>query len=132
MNGEDTFIDSVHTVKKRINEDLKIDVREKMIKNVMKNDLNMRFKKILPISVNANSPKNLVLRQQFAIRFIEQLKFGMRIINIDETWLGMTDFRRRKWQYKDHSNSHPILQMQPRITLIAGVDTEGNLYASLL
>ena len=39
-------------------------------------------------------PKNLILRQQFAKAFMELDLKKKVIINVDETWLGMSDFRR--------------------------------------
>ena len=75
----------------------------------MKTELGMRYKKILPVSIHANSPKNLVCRQRFALKFLELLQAGKTILNIDETWLGMSDFRRRKWQPARTTNSVPQL-----------------------
>ena len=43
----------------------------------------------------------------------------------------MSDFRRRKWRVKGESNSIPQVQVVPRISLIAGIDTTGNIYVSL-
>ena len=63
----------------------------------MRKDLGMRFKKVIPVSIHANSETNLVCRQQFALKFIELLAADKIILNIDETWLGMCDFRRQKW-----------------------------------
>ena len=60
----------------------------------MKQDLGMKFKKVVHVSIHANSDKNLVLRQQFALKYIELLVSGFTIIDVDETWLGMSDFRR--------------------------------------
>ena len=60
----------------------------------MRKDLGMRYKKVKAISVHTNSPKNLVCRQQFALKFLELLMGNKVIINVDETWLGMSDFRR--------------------------------------
>ena len=57
---------------------------------------------------------------------------GKTLLNIDETWLGMTDFRRRKWQAPNRTNSVPKMQVQPRISLIMGLDTSGSVYASIL
>ena len=57
---------------------------------------------------------------------------GYTILNVDETWLGMADFRRRKWKVHGTTNSHAILQVRPRITMITGLDTKGNIYVSLL
>ena len=53
------------------------------------------------------------------------------IINIDESWLAAPDFRRMKWRIKGSTNSVPNMQMTPRISLIVGVDTLGNVYLSL-
>ena len=54
------------------------------------------------------------------------------ILNVDETWLGMTDFRRRKWTFTHHPDSVRKKQVQPRISMIAGLDTRGSVYISLL
>ena len=59
--------------------------------------MNMSYRKIIKGSIYANSVENLVLRQQFAMVMISLVRTKMRILNIDETWLGMSDFRRRKW-----------------------------------
>jgi hypothetical protein len=60
------------------------------------------------------------------------LASGRIILNIDETWLGMSDFRRRKWRARGTTNSHAILQLRPRVSMIAGIDTKGNIYFSLV
>lgn len=131
-NRNNEFTDSVKSVKKRLSESEEIESKETEIKNVMKLDLKMRYKKLIHISVHANSAKNLILRQQFALQLIKLLMAGKTILNVDESWLGMTDFRRRKWRKQGSSNSHSILQVQPRISIIAGLDTKGNIYYSLI
>lgn len=60
------------------------------------------------------------------------LQSGKRILNVDQTWLGMSDFRRMKWRPKDSTNSIPKLSMMPRITMFVGLDTDGEMYLSLL
>ena len=52
-------------------------------------------------------------------------------LNIDETWIDSSDYRRRKWRPKYSTNSVPILQLQPRISMFIGLDTLGNVYLSL-
>ena len=69
----------------------------------------MRYRQIRAISVHANSSKNLVCRQRVALQFLELLLAGKRVLNVDETWLGMCDFRRRKWRPRDSNNSVPQL-----------------------
>ena len=53
------------------------------------------------------------------------------LINIDETWLNECDFRRMKWREYGSSNTLPGLQLAPRITVIAALDSLGNIYLSL-
>ena len=97
MNELDTFVDSAKTVKKTIEETHKLQTTDGEIRSVMRKDLGMRFKKVIPVSIHTNSETNLVCRQQFALKFIELLAADKIILNIDETWLGMCDFRHRKW-----------------------------------
>ena len=44
----------------------------------------------------------------------------------------MSDFRRMKWMVKGTTNSIPKTSIVPRITMFAGLDTEGEVYLSLL
>jgi len=43
----------------------------------------------------------------------------------------MSDFRKMKWRPKHSTNSNPIVVIWPRISMIVGIDTLGNVYASL-
>ena len=126
------FLDSVDSIHQTMLSQHQVDVRKKDVHHVLKHDLEMSFRKVKPVSVHANSVKNLVLRQQFALRFLELLQGKKVIINIDETWLGMCDFRRMKWRLKHSTNSVPQLPLQPRITMILGLDTTGRVYLSLI
>ena len=44
----------------------------------------------------------------------------------------MCDFRRMKWRDPASTNSVAKLQMQPRITMILGLDSNGRVYVSLV
>jgi hypothetical protein len=48
------------------------------------------------------------MRQQFAKMVIDFLVDGKRILNIDETWIGQTNFRRQKWQDPQRIVSEPL------------------------
>ena len=50
----------------------------------MSNELEMSYRKVKPVSLHANSEKNLVLRQQFALRLLGAMKAGKTVLNIDE------------------------------------------------
>jgi hypothetical protein len=72
-------------------------VKPSLVSKVMREDLGLRWRKVKDVSLHENSIKNLVLRQRFAMVFLEAAMTKTRIINIDESWLGMEDFRRMKW-----------------------------------
>ena len=91
----------------------------------------MSYFKILKASYHANSTQNLVLRQQWALKFISMWESGFTFLNVDETWLNMSDYRRMKWREKGTTNSVPTVLMSPRISMIVGVDTHGNSYVTL-
>jgi hypothetical protein len=110
-------------------QDIKSTVAE--VRSVMKKELGMRYRKILTVSLHSNSEKNLVLRQRWALEFLAMARKKKTFLNIDETWLGMSDFRRMKWQVPGTTNSVAKLDIAPRITMILGLDTKGNVYLAL-
>ena len=54
---------------------------------VLRKDLHMGYRMVKTVTVQANSERCLVLRQQYALRMLPLLESGRRIINIDESWL---------------------------------------------
>ena len=97
----------------------------------MKQELGMSYRKIKIVSLHSNSEKNLVLRQRWSLEFLAQARKKKTFINIDETWLGMSDFRRMKWQVPGTTNSVAKLEIAPRITMILALDTKRNVYLAL-
>lgn len=67
-----------------------------VIKKVIKEDLNINYKKIKRILFTRNYEINLILRQQLSIKMIELFTSNYLIINIDEKWLSKSDFHSRK------------------------------------
>ena len=131
MNKLNVVIDSVKAIQGALSYGCEIEAKLWEIQRIMKEDLHMRYRRIKSISNNGNSAKNLVLRQQFALKFIDRLCSGLNILNIDETWVAISDYRYMKWQPIGSPNSIPTLPVRPRITMIAGLDTQGNVYVSL-
>jgi len=104
LNDQHFAIESTAQVIKLLKERVNVEAKGPLVREIMKKKLGMSYRKIKPMSLLANSQKNLVLRQRFAMEFIELMKTGKTILNVDETWLGMTDFRRMKWREKDTTN----------------------------
>ena len=85
MNQYNVVIESVASVKQALSYGMDIKAKLSLIRSVMKNDLGMKYRKIKSISNQGNSPRNLVLRQQFALKYIQLMNEGKTIINVDET-----------------------------------------------
>lgn len=97
MVDDHQVIDSVKEVIKIIDDQVSTQLKPPDVRKIMREDLGLRWKKVKEVSLHENSIRNLVLRQQFAMVFLEAAMKKHRIINIDETWLGMEDFRKMKW-----------------------------------
>ena len=114
-----------------IQESDQISVKARQVRKVLRGDLNMKFSKVKKISRIDNSDRSLILRQQYAIKMLELLGKPYRIICIDQSWLSDTNFIRRKYKQEGSTNSIEERLVNPRISMIAGVDTEGHVYLSL-
>ena len=60
---EEEIIDSVDNVVKRIREEIAVDIKPGLVRQVMTKELGMSYRKILKASLHANSSQNLILRQ---------------------------------------------------------------------
>ena len=124
-------IDNAEQVLNHVTQQQGITTTVREVRSVMKQELGMRYRKIHTVSLHSNSEKNLVLRQRWALEFLALARKKKVFLNIDETWLGMSDFRRMKWQVPDTTNSVAKLDIAPRITMILGLDTRGNVFLAL-
>ena len=57
---------------------------------------------------------------------------GKRILNIDQTPIGDSNFCQRAWMPANAKNSQITHQILPRITMMVGIDNYGEIYYSLL
>ena len=94
---EDYFIDSSKLAAEFITAQSTEKVLPHETLKVMKHNMGMKYKKVTKASVHLNSTTNLILRQQWALQYIDLFKLKKNFINVDETWLGMSDFRQMKW-----------------------------------
>ena len=63
---------------------------------------------------------------------LDLLVDGKRILAIDETWFGETNYQRQSWLLKYDQKSHVNNVFQPRITMMAAIDNFGDSYLSVL
>jgi hypothetical protein len=84
-----------------------IEIKGGPLRQILHEELDAKFKRIKAISWQANSVKNLLLRQHFSKAFMQIELKHKNVINIDETWLGMSNFLRMKWSLPGSNNSLP-------------------------
>ena len=97
----------------------------------MKRDLKLSFVKTKKLHPNANSTKVIVQRQQYALTMISLLDQGKRIINVDQTWLNESSFVRRVWAPRGGESNMTMSTIMPRVSLIAAIDTDGQVWFTL-
>lgn len=98
---------------------------------MLRHEVGARYKRVKKIPFLGNTDRCLILRQKYAMFMISQLAKGVRVLNLDQTWLNDIDFTRRKWRQMNAVNSSPIRRLSPRISVMMAVDTDGKLYSSL-
>ena len=63
MYHQDEYFNSVSRIRAKLIDDYGEDVKPWKIMHIMQHNMGMRYKKVKEISYQANSPKNLILRQ---------------------------------------------------------------------
>ena len=130
MLEEETFIDNVQQVRNEVQRRHQLEVSVEYVRQQFK-AMNIKYMKVKQVAPQANSDRSLVLRQRWAMNFLEQDWRHKNVVNIDETWLGMCDFRRMHWRPGDRNYSTKVKGLTPRISMITAVDKMGNVWLAL-
>ena len=72
-----------------------------------------------------------MLRQQYALKMLPLLAASKRILNCDESWLNEDSFIRRIWCPSHSPATVTTKAVNPRVSLITALDTDGQVYFSL-
>jgi len=97
----------------------------------MKDELGLGYRMARKVPMQANTIRCLVLRQQYALVMLPLLEKGIRILNIDESWLNEASFTRMIWCPPSTPATVTARSISYRISLIAALDTEGCIYYAL-
>ena len=108
-----------------------LEVTDALVSRVLRGRFGMSYKRVQLVVFQGNSQRCILLRQLFAERLLHQLHKGTRFLNVDESWISSGDMRHMKWRKQGQTNSIAFKQLQPRISVIAAIDTEGESYLSL-
>ena len=88
---------SLGRLRQKLREGDEFDCSVTKLRQIMRQELSLRFKKIQQLAPQTNRLKNLVCRQQYALRMLEVLASGRRVINVDESWLNTMAYKRHSW-----------------------------------
>jgi len=124
-------ITSARQVQEQIQKKVGQEVAIHKIRAAMRGKLGMSYRTAKKVPKQGNSERCLVLRQQYALKMLPLLEAPKRIINVDESWINETGFFRKLWQSKTESCSAPARIVSPRLSLLAAIDTEGNIWFAL-
>ena len=91
----------------------------------------MGYRMAKAVPTQSNVERALVLRQQYSLRLLPLLEKKTRIINVDESWLNQTRHLRRTWVPSDAPSTFREKQVQPRISLLLAIDTDGKIWCAL-
>ena len=127
---EMTFIQNIQQVRDEVQRRHNMDVSVPVVREQFK-EMRISYKKVKQVSMQTNSDKSLVLRQRWAMSILELPWRHTNLIGIDETWLGMSEFRRMHWRPMDRNWSVKAKAIQPRISMITAVDRLGQIWISL-
>ena len=72
---------------------------------VLNTKFGLSYRKVKPIPYAGNSERSKVLRSLYAQRMLQIYESGMRVINVDESWIPEADFRKRRWKRRGMINS---------------------------
>ena len=124
-------IQSSNSIVLRVNEQTDLEVKHHEVKSVLRKDLGLGYRIVKKVPIQSNSERCLVLRQQYAVRMIQLLQEKKRIINVDESWVNESSFLRKMWCPSNSAATVTLRTVTPRVSLIAALDTEGNIHFSL-
>ena len=106
MNVVQGFIDRkqniwrAEQIVEEVKRDYDLKVSNAFVGKVLRQVYGMRYKKVQRVAFLGNSNRNLYLRQKCAQKMLSLLNEGKVIVNIDESWLSESDFRRKKWRLR--------------------------------
>jgi len=90
----------------------------------------MTFKQIKRVSLPGNSVRCKVLRHLYAKSILPLYKSGRHLINVDESWLSVTEFQARSWNFRGESNNRSDRVLGNKVNLIVAVSSRGFAWLS--
>ena len=118
-------------VAKEVNSIAEVALTMTEVRDVMKNDCNLRYRKVWKVPIQANTERCLVLRQQYALALMPLLQIRKKVINFDESWLQDLECSSRLWVSTKLPATVTEKSVSTRIALLLALDTSGDMYFAL-
>ena len=104
---------------------------QRAVYHSLTNDFGLCYKRIKRVSPYGNSERNIVLRSLYARQMLTLYDSGKTIINIDESWLSVSDFRHHTWQFGKDKVAMNDKTLKIKINMIAAVSNRGQCWLGL-
>ena len=101
------------------------------VAKILKTKFRLSYRKVKRVSTQGNSERCLVLRHLYAREMLKIYSEGKHIINIDESWIPHTDFRRQRWGTRKENNSMADKVLGYKVNMIVAVSSEGRVWLAL-
>ena len=83
MLDQDLHLSSVQSIREHLKEVKDIDVKDWILKDIMKNELELRYQRIKQLSWQGNSDKNKILRAAYSFRLLNVDLNQKVLLNVD-------------------------------------------------
>ena len=108
-----------------------VKVPLRTVMHVLKKNFKLSFRSIKRVSSCGDSDSNKVLRSLFAQKMLQLYAQSTHVVNIDESWIPCSDFRRSCWGPRGASNSMHDTALSSRVNVIVAVSSEGHVWLAL-
>lgn len=105
-----------------------LKVSRNTIIKYLKHDLGLSYKKVSMLGLRHNIASSKLQRQHAAYHYLSLMAQGVNIINIDESILSQTDFRKKGWSIIGQPAYTQSSQRLSRVSIIGAVSSKGHFY----
>ena len=113
-------------ITKLINKKHQSDYSWTLVRNLMKTDLNLSFKRVQPRPNSINLNRVKAIRQLFILKFLNEITTDYLIINIDETSINRHIRTNYSWCLKGTSKEVVNSPFLGSLSMISSICTNGN------
>ena len=110
---------------KEIREKLGVEIKTYALTKLIRRELQLVWRRVRPQHAYVNSHKNIVLRQTFAIKLIDAIKAGKKIINMDETCITSTFKNAYSYGCRGEGNSRTFNKSVQGLSLLLAISQDG-------